>query len=112
MTKRNGAKKLYRVTHVAFCGEYVLASDPDEAKENAVGGFDSGDYVKGHAYKGEPEGPVGRLLELDYIGERTVQRLLDADGPVPLGPASDLPLRQRDETRLKNRLYAGHSPPF
>ncbi len=104
MTNGESDTAIYLVTHAAFKSEVVIASSEDEAKDNAAGGYDRGDYTYGHTSTLDKLGPVCDLKKLDGIGNGTVHQLLEADAPLGLGPGSDLPLRQRDETRLKNQV--------
>lgn len=97
---------IYRVTHCAYKSEYVVASSGEEAREAAAGGFDHGEFVYGEIpAKGDSVAPVTELSNLQNVGETTVERLLDADSPVPFGPASETDaLPPRDITRVRNRL--------
>lgn len=98
-------RSVYQVTHCAFRSEFVVASSHEEATDAAAGGWDAGDYVYGNVEPGDEVCHVARLSEMPQIGETTVQRLLNADSPVPLGPSADPDTIQKgDVTRLRNRL--------
>lgn len=96
---------VYKVDHLAFRTEYVVAESREEANRNAACGYDCGEFVYGDTEPGDRVCDVDDLDELDHIGSVTVARLLDADGPVPLGPASDTDaISKRTVTRLRNQL--------
>ena len=100
MTSSQG---VYRVDHLAIKTEYVVAESEDEALDSAAGGWSCGDFAYADADHPTRLCSVLDLAELDGVGGTTIQRLLDADGPVPLGPASTA-LGKRDVTRLRRRL--------
>lgn len=99
-------RHVYKVTHCAFKTEFVVASSSEEARENASGGWCTGDYAYGHpSSKPYQAFPAEKLGQIPLVGDKTVQRLLGADSPVPLGPASDTDaIRDADVTRLRNQL--------
>lgn len=97
-------RAVYRLTHMAFKSEFVIASSEEQAREATRGGYDSGEFTQGSPDYPEKVCEIGELAELDGVGGITVQRLLEADGPLSLGPRGELPLRQRDHTRLTNAV--------
>lgn len=98
-------KAVYKVQHLAFRDEFVVASGPNEARESAAGGWDCGEFAYGEASQaGDRLCDVEELAELPNVGDTTVQRLLEADSPQALGPAAESALPKRDQTRLRNAL--------
>jgi len=112
MHSSESEKRVYEVTHCAFKTEYVIACDSEEARDAATAGWDTGDYTYGHPYNGRIAAEIGDLAELPGVGGITVQKLLEADSPLSLAPNADTPLRQRDETRLKNALEENLGSPL
>lgn len=99
-------RAVYKVVHMAFKTEYVVADSSEEARSASTAGWDTGDYVYGDP-SGQPNPvcPVEDLTQVPLIGDKTVERLLEAETAVSLGPLSDTDaLRDADVTRLRNQL--------
>lgn len=97
---------VYKIVHMAFKEEYVVADSPEEAASAGKGGWDTGAYAYGDP-SGQPNPvcSVEELTQVPLVGDKTVQRLLDAESAVSLGPLSDTDaLRDADVTRLRNQL--------
>lgn len=102
-------RMVYEVTHCAFKTEYVVAESQEQAWEAANtghNGWGTGDYDEGEV-SSTPHliGDAEDLQELPQIGSVTVQRLLNSDSAIPLGPRSATrDISDSTATRLRNRL--------
>lgn len=99
-------RTVYAVLHQAFKTEYVVAESEKEAQEAAAGGWDTGDYAYGETTgTPNPVCPVEALSQVPMIGTTTIDRLLETESAIPLGPASTVDaLPKRDVTRVRNQL--------